>query len=709
MTSGVAVPANAGSAASGVAPFRCRRALAAAVLAAVLAACATKVPPPVEPPKPTYVQKLAAIVHLEDRRVLVDADLPPPASTALADLVADAEGRVRRRAALAIGRSGAREGSALLVAVLAKDTEPDVRAMAAFALGVLGDAATAPALMTALGDADARVQGRAAEALGLLGYAPAANGIATMAGAHVSAGVLAALDSDDQTYPLTPQVEAARLGIYALVRLSSFEALRRVTLKADGTPVSDWWPLAYAMQRIGHQDAAPVLRGWLSRGGALTRAFALRGLGGLKDQASRPSIEALAADTRQPIAIRVQSVRALGAIADRRSAVVLTALLKPPVAGLLRLEAMTALGAIGGGSTAEAVIDYLEDQWPPLRAAAQATMARSDAESFMTVLSGFDRDGDWSVRASLATTLGGLSAEAATPRLEQLVRDDDPKVVAAALRALTRVKGPGLERRLVTGLAHADPVVRMAAAEGIGTTKPAGAVAALTRAIEASRTDTTYVARAAMLAALAAVDRAAATPVLTAALNDANWAIRVRAATLLAEGDPASAQSAARPAPAPAEAALDAVDLSPAYSPDAYIQTNKGEIRIELAVLDAPRTVANFVALARKGFFDGVRLHRVVPDFVVQDGDPRGDGEGGPGYTIRDEINDRPYLRGTVGMALDWKDTGGSQFFITHSPQPHLDARYTVFGRVLRGWTWSTASNRGTSSSGFGSGTAGRG
>ena len=91
------------------------------------------------------------------------------------------------------------------------------------------------------------------------------------------------------------------------------------------------------------------------------------------------------------------------------------------------------------------------------------------------------------------------------------------------------------------------------------------------------------------------------------------------------------------------------------------------------------------MALARRGFYDGNAIHRVVSDFVVQAGDPRGDGEGGPGYSIRDELNERPYLRGTVGMALDWKDTGGSQFFITHSPQPHLDARYTVFGAVVGG------------------------
>ena len=125
--------------------------------------------------------------------------------------------------------------------------------------------------------------------------------------------------------------------------------------------------------------------------------------------------------------------------------------------------------------------------------------------------------------------------------------------------------------------------------------------------------------------------------------------------------------------------------VAPPFSPHAFIETDKGVIEIELAVLDAPLTVRNFMNLARKGFFNDVAFHRIVPDFVVQGGDPRGDGEGGPGYSIRDELNQRPYLRGTVGMALDWRDTGGSQFFITHSPAPHLDARYTVFGHVVAG------------------------
>jgi cyclophilin family peptidyl-prolyl cis-trans isomerase len=125
--------------------------------------------------------------------------------------------------------------------------------------------------------------------------------------------------------------------------------------------------------------------------------------------------------------------------------------------------------------------------------------------------------------------------------------------------------------------------------------------------------------------------------------------------------------------------------VAPSVSTQFYIDTDRGTIHLELAVLDAPLTVENFVALARRGFFDGLSFHRVVPDFVIQAGDPRGDGEGGPGHTIRDELNQRPYLRGTLGMALDWADTGGSQFFITQSPQPQLDAKYTVFGRVLSG------------------------
>ncbi len=114
----------------------------------------------------------------------------------------------------------------------------------------------------------------------------------------------------------------------------------------------------------------------------------------------------------------------------------------------------------------------------------------------------------------------------------------------------------------------------------------------------------------------------------------------------------------------------------------AVFTTEKGTFTINLMPEDAPLTVDSFIKLARKNYFNGLTVHRVVPNFVMQDGDPRGDGNGGPGYSIRCEVNMLEYERGAVGMALSGKDTGGSQWFVTHSPQPHLDGGYTVFGKV---------------------------
>src|SRR5205814_675659 len=117
----------------------------------------------------------------------------------------------------------------------------------------------------------------------------------------------------------------------------------------------------------------------------------------------------------------------------------------------------------------------------------------------------------------------------------------------------------------------------------------------------------------------------------------------------------------------------------------AVIHTQRGDIEWAFYAREAPQTVRNFVRLARRGYFDGRFVHRVVPNFVVQDGDPTGTGSGGPGYTIRCEYNALHYEAGMVGMALSGKDTGGSQWFITHAPQLHLDGRYTIFARVTRG------------------------
>jgi cyclophilin family peptidyl-prolyl cis-trans isomerase len=118
----------------------------------------------------------------------------------------------------------------------------------------------------------------------------------------------------------------------------------------------------------------------------------------------------------------------------------------------------------------------------------------------------------------------------------------------------------------------------------------------------------------------------------------------------------------------------------------ATLHTNHGAIELELFPDDAPKTVQNFEDLARKGFYDGVIFHRVIPDFMIQGGDPQGTGTGGPGYTFEDEINDHKVARGALAMANAGPNTNGSQFFIvTTDAAPWLDGKHTVFGRVTNG------------------------
>ncbi|RZM79645.1 peptidylprolyl isomerase [Leptolyngbya iicbica] len=114
----------------------------------------------------------------------------------------------------------------------------------------------------------------------------------------------------------------------------------------------------------------------------------------------------------------------------------------------------------------------------------------------------------------------------------------------------------------------------------------------------------------------------------------------------------------------------------------AIMETDKGTITLEMFDADAPGTVQNFVDLANNGFYDGLNFHRVIPNFMIQGGCPKGNGTGGPGYTIKCEINQNKHEAGSLSMAHRGPDTGGSQFFICHAPQPHLDGVHTVFGKT---------------------------
>jgi peptidyl-prolyl cis-trans isomerase B (cyclophilin B) len=128
--------------------------------------------------------------------------------------------------------------------------------------------------------------------------------------------------------------------------------------------------------------------------------------------------------------------------------------------------------------------------------------------------------------------------------------------------------------------------------------------------------------------------------------------------------------------------------IDPGMNYTATIVTNRGEIVLDLFAKDAPKTVNNFVFLSNEGFYDGVSFHRVIPNFMIQGGDPTGTGSGGPGYKFEDEVRNNPRRHdkpGVLSMANAGPNTNGSQFFITHVPTPHLDGKHTVFGQVRQG------------------------
>ena len=690
----------------------------ACVAALVCTACASAPPAPVAQTGPAFdqkafEQKMATILRLEDHRMLRDAappaaapaavtpptrgqrNSPAPAVAApvappdLTRLLTDEEARIRRRAALAIGRVGLADGVTPLLGVLA-DPDPEVRQMAAFALGLLGEARARDPLVSALADASPVVQASAAEALGLIGDVASADALGQLVAKVVQSGALAQPPDDGDDVRRDTPTAAARLAIYALVRLKAYPQLAAAVLDASGQPRVRWWPVAFALQRLEDRRALPALLTLAKEANPYTRAFAVKGLAALKDRSAMPVLMPLLSSGERSVLI--ETIRAVGRIGDPSAAEPILRIIRDAAADpQVRLEAVGTLGSFRQPAIAEQLLDLLSDPTPAIRASALRSLVTFDRENFIAVLSGMDPDPHWSVRAALATVLGTMPAENGLPRLEAMMNDSDQRVIPSVIASLVKLKAPSVAATLIERLKADDAVVRGAAAEGIGELKPAAGVAALEEAYRFGQRDSSYSARAAALAALAKYGAAVATPVLRTAFADKDWAVRVRAVRLLKQLDAATAAGAEmqiRPAPTTVtpDTYTAARLVSPPVSTQVYIDTDRGTIQIELAVLDAPLTVENFVTLARKGFFNGLSVHRVVPDFVIQDGDPRGDGEGGPGYSIRDELNERPYLRGTVGMALDpWPDTGGSQYFIAHSPQPHLDAKYTVFGRVIAG------------------------
>ena len=698
-----------------------RRALFALLLGFTLTRCASAPPPPA--PTPAVVpheQKLAWILRLETQRLIRDpalpalaeaaeaapaeggdldappglgaaaaprvVSLPRPATPDLLRLIEDQSAAIRRRSALAIGRVGVADGVPALVVALS-DSRMEVREIAAFGLGLIGDTAAAEPLVEALRDVSPIVQGRAAQALGMLGATETVDAIRAMVAMHVTEAY--DIDPEELGYPLTPRVEAFRSGLYALAALGSYDALVATILTEEGDPVLWWWPVAHALSQVIDPRAVGPLKTLAGIQGSIGVAIAARGLGASGDSSVLPALVELLDPRRRDARVVITAVQALADLGDDKAAPALRRLLQTPDLDLtLLLELVEALAAVGARDSTDAMIELLTHRWPPLRGAALRGLARLDPDLFVLVLSGLQVDSQWQVRADLAGALAFVDPDIGAFRLTVMLEDEDRRVIPEVLRSLVTVRAPNAVDVLLAHLSDSDVVVRKTAATLLGELEVREAVEPLATAYRDAAGDPSYLARAAVVDALAQIGGAPALETLRTALEDPDWAVRVRAAEHLATNNPSSdAGMAIRPAPLrlPFEAYRSSNLVTPSVSPHVFIDTDRGTIQIELAVNEAPLTADNFMRLARSGFYNGLLVHRVVPNYVVQTGDPRSDSEGGPGYSIRDELSPLPFLRGTVGMALDWADTGGSQFFITSSPQPQLDARYTVFGKVIAG------------------------
>lgn len=538
------------------------------------------------------------------------------------------------------------------VVPLLKDPDPVVRRRALLALARIQDPLTAPAIAEALKQPD--LVGEAAFAAGMLGLAwqplddDTKNRLTeALLKAEYHPRVVQALGRLGTPAAVARLVEGLEAGD-ATAALALGIAAKRGATVADGvvapaTALSTQGALdarygaTYLLAMLKRPSVVAPLLVALDDGDAEVRALAAKGLGdtgAAPDEATTAKLKRALEDG--DVRVAVEAVRALLKLKvelpklDGRPQLVLAALQAGAVVETpdpkLKCRVAMARDKKAG--------DYYESAiCGPL---ALHEVGLPPPEKFLT--------GTSAEAVGALDAIGASKAVAYLPRVRPLLDSEDCVVAAAAAVAVAKLGDresiPQLKKLARGVLTHEDVATSIATA-------------------------------------VADLDAKEVIPELQAWLASRNATVRHSAAEALTK---LTGSKVIAP-----EVPLAEADPMPKTGSGLLITTERGEIEIELWNDEHPRTAGNLWSLAKRGYFDGQTFHRVVPDFVVQGGDPRGDGEGGPGYMIRCEIGRRPYVRGTVGMALSGKDTGGSQFFITHTAVPHLDGRYTAFGRVKRG------------------------
>jgi len=706
-----------------------------AVLTSPVAAQRPRSGKPKGPAGPNGIDQsiLVQIIRAEDERRF---------DGSLQSLLAHADGQVRKRAALAAGRIGSDKAVPRLAEMLLSDRNNDVRDMAAFALGEIEAAEGAFALASVLDDPSKPARARSIEALGkVVAALEARTPPTTENGADsrlnlLKAKILDALRFEDQNRQANPNTLLIQLGLAAVVRVKPNAAgalIKQFLTYADARIVADALnTLARLRLNEGNDDARRLLK----HADPIVRANAARVLGVTEDKQSLDALLDRAlhdSDER----VSVSAIRALGNLKDARAArpliergQYLLKLVKVSRQFSIEprnelLDIATALGRIIPNTENEEAFAWLMEtgeryghEDPEIEIAA----ARIAPAAYLRRL-GKGKEGrtnvqrtmllNWRSASSLAQALGEISplpdttkdrgAPAQTAEellramidyrnsgltINTLVAVHSEYAIPDVLRAFAKFKTKDLSEVLRAQLKESDVIVRAAAADLLGEQPPDTSnektlIAALPVAL--SDRDLNDAALS-ILDALGKQKTSRANDAMKSALNSGDYIIRRRAvAALKASGAGDFSDRIGivktRNSDTDYRRAISRIGRRTTV----IVTTTKGPFTIELLSADAPLTVDNFVQLAGKGFFNGQRIPRVVPNFVVQAGDPRGDQNGGPGYQIRCEINEAPFERAAVGMALSGKDTGGSQWFVTHSPQPHLDGGYTVFGRVIAG------------------------
>ncbi|HUP45209.1 MAG TPA: peptidylprolyl isomerase [Thermoanaerobaculia bacterium] len=646
-------------------------------LALIAAACTTTPPPTPAPVTHGFtIEEEANVLALEDRR---EFDAAWAAAWA-----GHPNSLHRERLAMALGRigphtfadangngvrdAGERQSGVDILIGLAGDPAPPVRTAAAFALGEIGDAAAVETLLALASSADLHVAAEATEALSKMAarvpferYAALARG--EVEGARgMAIRYLFRFDSDAASAVAAEALESdaapiRQEGAYALSRRPYAPARERLELLTSDPNVMIRAYAVAALGRIGQKEsidalirAAGDIHTWVRTNAMVAIARVAANDASILEFEDVPRIIATTEDADS--GARSASIDTLGYYATRHE-LARRRLLEIAANGT-RWERELAVGAIArhlGDANPSLIPDELTS-WQKVRVLQAAAAMPKNGAAFRSRYAG---DPDVLVRMNV---IGNIPDDAV---------DAETGLIRAALD-------------------HDDVMVRAAAIDRYGHSKsiaPEEKRAMLEQMEARGRNDRDNDARLAAIRGLAGLDTGGRDAFLRPLLSDRDPIVRRVAADLIVEK-----LDAFRPqyTPLPVRDIDYAAVARWAREPHtATIHMTRGVVELMLLPQSAPLTAWNFAELARQKYFDDTTFMRVVPNFVIQGGDPRNDQTGGPGYAIRDEINLQKYTRGAVGMALSGPDTGGSQFFITHSPQPHLDGGYTIFGRVTNG------------------------